>query len=343
MRANGAAVRVVGTMTWGNHTPAHEARRIFDRSLEGGCCAFDCAEIYPFPSTREGYGESERILGDCIQGIPRDSLSVMTKVAGPGHVGVPGPPPMDWLPPYNERQTLNGLREAVENSLRRLRCDYIDVLFLHWPARQAPRFGTLGSSSLTDLTCDDEIMLKNLCALIEEGKIKSYGLSNETAWGVMRYLLLADRWGTPRPAAVQNPYNLLNRTAEIDLAEIMLREQISFYAYSPLAMGLLSGKYLGDVPADSRFARIGFPGRYNSPRITSAVKAYNAIAHSFGKTLAQVALGFIAQSRFCTAPIIGVTTLQQFEANLGALATDLPAEILTAIDNLHFQTPNPAP
>lgn len=343
MQTKSEAARVIGTMTWGNHTSAHEARQIFARSLEAGSCTFDCAEIYPFPSTRDSYGESERILGDFIQSVPRDSISVMTKVAGPGHIGVPGPPPMDWLPPYGERLTLAGLRTAVENSLRRLRCDYIDLLFLHWPARRSPRFGILGISSLTDLTSDDETMLENLCALIEEGKIKSFGLSNETAWGVMRYLLLADRWSMPRPVAVQNPYNLLNRIAEIDLAEIMLREGVSFYAYSPLAMGLLSGKYLEDVPAQSRFAKIGFPGRYNSPQIKSAVKGYNEIALSFGMGLPQIGLGFIAQSSFCTAPILGATTLEQLDANLAALEMDLPDELLTAIDDLHSQIPNPAP
>lgn len=329
----------LGTMTWGNQNTQDEGFSQMDYAVDRGVNFFDTAELYPVPADAETYAETERIIGNWFKKTgKRDKIILATKICGPGsytaHVRKTGFSP-------------NALKEALENSLKRLQTDYIDLYQLHWPERQTNFFGQRDYNHNPNDTWEDNFndVLQVLDGFIKEGKVRQIGISNERSWGVMRYLEESKTNNLPRVKTIQNPYSLLNRTFESDLAELSLRENIGLLAYSPLASGSLSGKYIdGKLPKNSRFDLFPrFAGRYNSPQALEATKHYFKIAEDYGLSLAQMSLAFINQQPFLTGNIIGATNLEQLKENIGSIDVNLSDEILDAINEVHNAIPNPAP
>ncbi len=329
----------LGTMTWGNQNTQDEGFAQMDYALSEGVNFFDTAELYPVPASAETYAETERIIGNWFNKTGnRDKIVLATKICGPGdytaHVRKTGFSP-------------TALKEALENSLKRLQTDYIDLYQLHWPERQTNYFGQRDYNHNPNDTWEDNFneVLQVLNGFVKEGKVREIGISNERSWGVMRYLEESRTNDLPRVKTIQNPYSLLNRTFESDLAELSIRENIGLLAYSPLASGSLSGKYIdGKLPKNSRFDLFPrFAGRYNSPQALEATKRYFKIAENHGLTLTQMALAFINQQPFLTGNIIGATTLEQLKENIGSIDIELSGEIISQINEVHSAIPNPAP
>jgi len=328
----------LGSMTWGEQNDEDEAFAQIDRARAAGINFLDTAEMYPVPPRAETYATTERYIGNYFSRHGgRAGWIVATKIAGPGngitHI-------RDGQPRFNRAQ----IRSAVEASLRRLQTDWIDLYQLHWPERSTNFFGQLGyrhqESDFTPL----EETLQALDDEVRAGRIRHIGLSNETPWGAMTYLQLAESRGWPRAVSIQNPYNLLNRSFEIGLAEISMREQCGLLAYSPLAFGMLSGKYEGGArPADARLTRFARFSRYTNPQAQAACSRYVALAREHGLDPAQLALAYVTSRPFVTSNIIGATSLAQLEANLASTQLQLPAEVLEAIEAIHTAQPNPAP
>ncbi len=329
----------LGTMTFGEQNSEAEAHAQLDRALAAGINFIDTAEMYPVPPQAETQGRTEACIGSWLaRHGGRERLVIASKVAGRA----------DWLPwlrggPRLARQQIT---EALEQSLRRLQTDYVDLYQLHWPERATNFFGRLGYEVAT--TPDDAIPLAETLAvladMIEAGKIRHIGLSNETPWGVMHALALSERLGLPRVVSVQNPYNLLNRSFEVGLAEIAHREAVPLLAYSPLAFGVLSGKYAdGARPAGARLTRWDRFSRYDNPQAQSATAAYVALAREHGLDPAQMALAYVNSRPFLGANIIGATTLAQLDDNLASAALELPDPVLAGIEAIHQRQPNPAP
>jgi len=328
----------LGTMTWGNQNTQEEGFDQMDMALDMGVNFFDVAELYPVPATAETYADTERIIGNWFQKTgQRDKVVLATKIAGPGdytaHIRTTG-------------FSREALREAVDNSLKRLKTDYIDLYQLHWPERQTNTFGQRDykhnpSDPWTDNFND---ILHTLDGLIKSGKIRHVGLSNEKAWGAMRYMAESEAHKLPRMITIQNSYSLLNRTFEGDLAEVSMRESIGLLAYSPMAFGVLSGKYIKGTAADNARLKL-FPrfARYSSENSTKATKRYLDIAEAHGMTLAQMALAFVTNRPFTTSNIIGATNLKQLKENIESIAIELSPEVLSEIDKVHADIPNPAP
>ena len=328
----------LGTMTWGNQNTQDEGFAQMDLALDKGVNFFDCAELYPVPATAETYAETERIIGNWFQKTGhRDQVVLATKIAGPGdytaHIRTTG---------FSKA----ALNEAVNNSLKRLKTDYIDLYQLHWPERQTNTFGVRDYKHNPNDQWEDNFkaILHHLDELIKEGKIRHVGLSNEKAWGTMRYLNESQQHDLPRMITIQNAYSLLNRTFEGDLAEVSHREDIGLLAYSPMAFGVLSGKYVKGTAADNARLKL-FPrfARYSSEQSTEATKRYLQIAEENDMSLAQMALAFVNQRPFVTSNIIGATNIKQLEENIDSINVSLSNEILKAIDNVHAEIPNPAP
>jgi aryl-alcohol dehydrogenase-like predicted oxidoreductase len=330
----------LGTMTWGEQNTEAEAHEQLDLALERGVNFIDAAEMYPVPPRAETQGLTEQYLGNWLAGRgDRDRLVIATKVAGPSET-------MDWVrggPQLSARH----IREAVEDSLRRLQTDYIDLYQVHWPARPANYFGRLGyapDGDTTQAVDTIEETLATLARLVEEGRIRHVGLSNETPWGTMQYLRLAERHGLPRVASIQNPYNLLNRSFEIGLAEFAHREHTGLLAYSPLGFGTLTGKYLDEAhPEGARLTRYPRFGRYLGEQAVAATRAYVELARERGLSPAALALAFVNSRPFVTADIIGATSRDQLEENLASTEVRLDEETLAAIEAIHARSPNPAP
>lgn len=329
----------LGTMTFGKQNTERQAHAQLDRALAAGINFLDTAEIYPVPPRSETQGRTEQYIGNWLAARGcRDRIVLATKVAGPG----------DWLPYLRggkARLDRPNIETAIEASLRRLRTDSIDLYQLHWPDRKTNYFGQLG---YRHLAADPSVPLRETLAvlgdLVAAGKIRYVGLSNETPWGTMRMLQLAAELGLPRPVSIQNPYNLLNRTFEIGLAEIAVREQCGLLAYSPMAFGALSGKYLnGARPVDARLTLFPRFDRYSKPRAAQAIAAYVALAHRHGLDPAQMALAWVTSRPFVTSTIIGATTMEQLEADLGSEGLMLSEEVLKKIEIIHAFNPNPSP
>ncbi|WP_277809618.1 NADP(H)-dependent aldo-keto reductase [Chromohalobacter canadensis] len=326
----------LGTMTFGEQNSEADAHAQLDRATDAGINFIDTAEMYPVPPKGETQGLTEAYIGSWLKVRgKRDDLVIATKAAGPGLEHIRGGP----------RLTREHLRRAVDDSLARLNTDYIDLYQLHWPDRSANFFGKLGYQHNADE--DATPLAETLTALkelVDTGKIRAIGLSNETPWGVMQSLRLADSLDVPRVASVQNPYNLLNRSFEVGLAEIAHREDVGLLAYSPLAFGALTGKYLdGARPPQGRLTLFERFKRYTSDLAEEAVRAYVGIAREHGLDPAQMALAYVNSRSFLTSNIIGATTLEQLDANLASEDLTLDDSVLEAIEAVHRQHPNPCP
>ncbi|WP_411767175.1 aldo/keto reductase [Winogradskyella sp. A3E31] len=327
----------LGTMTWGNQNTQEEGFEQMDLALDKGVNFFDCAELYPVPANAETYADTERIIGNWFKKTgKRSNVILATKIAGPGdytaHIRTTG----------FSKQALN---EAVEESLKRLKTDYIDLYQLHWPERETNTFGQRDYKHNPNDSWEDNFneILHNLDELIKSGKIRHVGLSNEKAWGTMRYLEETKKHQLPRMITIQNSYSLLNRTFEGDLAEVAHREDIGLLAYSPMACGVLSGKYIKGTAREN--ARLNlFPrfSRYSSEQCTEATKHYLKIAEDNGMTLAQMSLAFVNQRPFVTSNIIGATSIEQLKENIDSINVELSPEVMSAIENVHSTIPNPA-
>ena len=330
----------LGTMTFGAQNSAAEAHAQLDQAIEAGVTLLDTAELYPAPASAACYGESERLLGQWLaRSGKRQQLVIASKVAGPAAY-------VPWVRSGRSQHDADNLSAAVDGSLRRLGVDYIDLLQLHWPDRATNNFQQRGfKPPQHEPPFSIEISLRALAALQVAGKIRHIGVANETAWGMSTFLQLAALHGLPRIVTIQNPYNLLQRGFEIALAEIAWREGCGLLAYSPLAGGLLSGKYADQTAsADARLHRHARHYRhYNSPAARLAAARYVAIARAAGLEPAAMALAFVASKAYVSSVIIGATTPAQLASNLHAATITLPRDVMRAIDAVHEEIPNPCP
>ena len=326
----------LGTMTWGEQNTEQEAFAQLDRATDYGINFIDTAELYPVPGRAETYTQTEVIIGNWLrQRGHYDDLVIASKVAGPGREYMDG------------GRILNRyhIERAIEGSLKRLGVETIDLYQLHWPDRNTNFFGKLGYQHDDGLNGTPvEETTEVLDDLVKVGKIRHYGLSNETPWGAMQHIHTSEALNRPRPVSIQNPYNLLNRTFEVGLAEIAHRENLGLLAYSPMAFGALSGKYLnGQQPEKARLTIYKYFSRYTNPRAVKATEQYVRIAEEAGLEPAQMALTFVTSRPFVTANIIGATTLEQLESNLKSSELILGNDVLEAIEAVHTLQPNPAP
>jgi len=327
----------LGTMTWGEQNTEREAHEQLDYALAQGVNFIDAAEMYPVPPKAETQGRTEQYIGSWLQARgARARVILATKVTGPAD--------MPWLR-GGPRQSRSHIRRALEESLRRLQTDYVDLYQVHWPDRSTNFFGKLGYEPKDDAGAIPlEETLGALHELVREGKVRHVGVSNETPWGLAEYLRLARERGWPRPAAIQNPYNLLNRTFEVGLAEFAHREDVGLLAYSPLAFGVLSGKYLGGArPAGARLTLFSRFQRYTGERVEQATRAYVELARRHGLDPAQMALAYVYARPFVTSVLVAGTTLAQLRANIAAAELALSTEVVGAIEKIHRDHPNPAP
>lgn len=328
----------LGTMTFGEQTNEADAHAQLDFALAQGINFIDTAEMYAVPPRPETCGASETIVGRWLKHVPRDRVIIATKVAGPSRN-------LDWIrngPPALDR---TNIRAAIEGSLRRLQTDYIDLYQLHWPERNQPMFGQWQFDPDKERTCTPiSEQLVALAELVREGKVRQIGVSNEHPWGIMEFRRIAAACGLPTIVSTQNAYNLLNRTFETGLAEVCHREQVGLLAYSPLAFGHLTGKYLADPATPGRLTQWpAFGQRYTKPNVAAAVAAYVDLAHRHGLTPTQLALGFVRSRWFVASTIIGASSLRQLRETLPATLTPLPESLLAEIDAIHLRYTNPAP
>ncbi|WP_425878012.1 NADP(H)-dependent aldo-keto reductase [Acinetobacter sp. TWP2-2-3] len=332
----------LGTMTFGEQNTQEQAFQQLDYALDQGVYFWDTAEMYPVPPKPETQGATERIIGNWIAARGgRDKLFLASKIAGPSQGG-------SHIRDGKTRFVADEISAAIDQSLSRLQTDYIDLYQLHWPQRPTNFFGKLGygnAEAAEDRTVTDlEETLTALQDEIKKGRIRYIGLSNETPWGTMKFLHLAEKLGLSKFVSVQNPYNLLNRTYEIGMSEIAHYEGVGLLAYSPLAFGYLTGKFRhGARPANARVTLFSRFSRYSNPQSEWATEQYAQLAEQHGLSLTQLALAFIKQQFFVTSTIIGATNLDQLKENIQAFEIDLSEEILKGIEAIHRQQPNPAP
>lgn len=328
----------LGTMTFGQQNTEAEAHEQLDYALSRGISFIDVAEMYPVPGRAETSGRTEQYVGTWLKKQAREKIVLATKATGAGRM-------MKWIRNGEQAFTQANLQKALDGSLARLQTDSVDLYQLHWPERNVPKFGGYHFDPTDEVAFTPlRETLEALAGFIKAGKIRHWGLSNETPWGLMSFLRLADELGLPRPVSVQNAYNLINRTWENGLAEIGYRGKVSLLAYSPLGFGFLSGKYQDNPQAEGRATLFaGFAQRYAKPQVAPAVARYGAIARKHGLTPAQLALAFCYQ-RWCVgSTIIGATTMAQLQENLDADQVALSDEVLAEIEQAHLDFPNPAP
>ncbi len=332
----------LGTMTFGEQNTQAEAFEQLDYALERGLNFWDTAEMYPVPPKPETQGSTEKIIGNWIaERGGRDKLFLASKIAGPSQGG-------SHIRDGKTKFVAAEIESAIDQSLARLQTDYIDLYQLHWPQRPTNFFGKLGygnaeANSDQTITALEET-LTALSAEIKKGRIRYIGLSNETPWGTMKFLHLAEKLGLEKFVSVQNPYSLLNRTYEMGMSEIAHYEGVGLLAYSPLAFGYLTGKFRhGARPANARVTLFSRFSRYSNPESESATEQYAQLAEQHGLTLTQMALAFIKQQFFVTSTIIGATNVAQLKENIDAFEINLSEEVLHGIEAIHRQQPNPAP
>ena len=329
----------LGTMTWGEQNTQEEGFEQMDFALEKGVNFFDTAELYAIPPKAKTYGKTEEIIGNWFKiKKNRKKIILASKIAGPG---------LKWIRGGGSQYSPKSIEEALHNSLKRLQTDYIDLYQLHWPERNTNYFGDL------DYEHDEkekswnsfESILNTLKKLIDQGKIRYIGLSNETPWGFSKYLEIAKEKNLPKVVSVQNPYSLVNRTYEVGMSEISIRERAGLLAYSPLAVGYLTGKYRNKkIPKNSRLDLFyeNYP-RYHNERTYEAVDEYFKISEKYKISLSQLALAFVNSRDFVTSNIIGATTMEQLQENIDSIDISLNENVMNEINLIHEKIPNPAP
>ena len=329
----------LGTMTWGEQNTQKEAFEQMDYSIGQEINFIDTAELYAVPPKAETYTKTETMIGNWFaERNNRDKIILATKISGPGP---------SWIRGGVNQFTRENMTAALEGSLKRLKTDYIDLYQLHWPERTTNFFSKLGykhNKNESEWT-PFETILETTQKFIQQGKIRYLGLSNETPYGLSKYLQLSESKNLPRVVSVQNPYSLVNRTYEVGLAEISIREQAGLLAYSPLAFGMLSGKYLnGQMPEGSRLKLFGnhFP-RYQGTRTQLAVEEYHKVAQKHNLSLAKMSLAFVNVQPFVTSNIIGATSMEQLKENIDSINLDLSEEVIEEINAIHENNPSPAP
>ncbi len=334
----------LGTMTWGEQNTEAEAHEQLDYALSQGVNFIDTAEMYPVPPQKDTYTTTEQYIGSWIKARgKRDDFVLASKIAGPtGNNNI-----SSYIRGGNNNFARDQIIEACHASLKRLNTDYLDLYQLHWPERHTNFFGQLGFSGLNpeEQSTPFAEVVDTMSELVRQGKIRAYGLSNETPWGTMRHLNAHESQpGSARAASIQNPYNLLNRSYEVGMAEISLRENIPLLAYSPLAFGMLSGKYRhGQKPAGARLTLFERFQRYNKPQGFAAVERYAAIAEQAGLSLATLSLAFVNERSFIASNIIGATSIEQLRENIASAEVILSSDILAALDAVHTEISNPCP
>jgi aryl-alcohol dehydrogenase-like predicted oxidoreductase len=335
----------LGTMTFGEQNTEEEAFAQMDCALAAGVNLLDTAEMYPVPPQEKTFTKSEQMIGKWMkQRKCRDRLVLATKIVGPTvtsrAIGA-------YIRDGKNHLSIENINNALEGSLSRLGTDTIDLYQIHWPDRNVNNFGQRGFTSLQDESVGNvEISetLETLEKLQKAGKIIAFGISNETPWGVMSYLSLAENNSWERVVSIQNPYNLLNRSFESGLAEITFRESVSLLAYSPLAFGMLSGKYLdGLKPARARLTLFSRFQRYQTKNALKATREYVRLAKENALDPSQMALAFVRTRPFMSSVLIGATSIKQLESNLASAELELSTEVLDAIDEIHNRIPNPCP
>ncbi len=333
------SVICLGSMTWGEQNSESEAHEQLDFALEKGVNFIDTAEMYPVPPKQETAGRTEQYIGTWLNARKnRDKIILATKAVGKSDNDF-------YRGGEISRLHAKHLKAAVDDSLKRLQTDYIDLYQLHWPERSTNYFGRLGYEHVEEEDAIDLLeTLEALDGIVKSGKIRHIGLSNESAWGTMRYLHLSEKHNLPRIASIQNPYSLLNRSFEVGLAEVAIREKCGLLAYSPLAMGVLSGKYLdGKMPEGSRLFLFTRFKRYSTEVAMEMTNKYVSLAEEHGLDPSQMALAYVNSRRFVTSNIIGATNLQQLELNIDSIDIELPESILKSIDDIHNLHPYPCP
>jgi len=333
------SVICLGTMTWGRQNTEAEGHEQMDYALAQGVNFFDTAEMYAVPTTKDTYGKTEEIIGSWFAARKnRSEVILASKVAGPG---------LEWIRGGKAKIDRANIIAAVEGSLKRLRTDYIDLYQLHWPNRDSYHFSDHFSFDIANTNAAAELdgfaeNLRALDDLIKQGKIRHAGLSNETAWGTMRYLRLAEEHGLPRMVSIQNEYSLLCRIFEPDLAEIAIHENIGLLAWSPLAGGALSGKYLGGkMPKGSRRTLLTSPTHRDTRQANDAIRDYMKIAKKHGLDMCQMALAFVNRQPFVTANIIGATSMAQLKSNIASIDLRLDDAVLKDIEIAYRKYPVP--
>ena len=325
----------LGTMSFGEQNTEKDAHEQLTYAIDHGVNFIDTAEMYAIPPKKETQGLTEKYIGSWVKkNLNRDKYIIATKVAGPG---------MEYIR-NGTNLSKEHITKAIETSLKRLNTDYIDLYQVHWPERKSNYFGRLGYTQSEDIGISIEETLSALGDAVKAGKIRHIGVSNETPWGVHEYIKLSETKSLPKIQTIQNPYNLLNRTYEIGLAEMSYRENIGLLAYSPLGFGVLTGKYLNNMPNKSRLGLFGeWFTRYSSQKCHDATSQYSAVAKKYNMSLCQMALAFVNTRPFLTSNIIGATTIEQLKENIESVNISLSDEIIEEINNIHEDIPNPAP
>jgi aryl-alcohol dehydrogenase-like predicted oxidoreductase len=329
----------LGTMTYGHQNSIEEAHQQLDYAVAQGINFIDTAEMYPVPPRAETQGKTEAYIGEWLRKQQRDKLIVATKIAGPGR-------PFPWLRGGNNKIDRKNIQQAVDDSLKRLQTDYIDLYQIHWPDRYVPLFGQSGyNPELERETVPITEQLEAVADVIKAGKIRYLGLSNETPWGVSEFIRIANQLGLPKVVSIQNAYSLLNRAFDSYLAEVTHYTGVGLLAYSPLAFGFLTGKYVNNQqPENTRISLFpGFGQRYLKPNVQEAVIAYVEVAKKYNLKPAQLAIAFVRSRWFVKSTIIGATSLAQLQEDIESVNVVLDQEILAEIDGIYTRYPNPAP
>ena len=334
----------LGTMTFGDQNSQNEAFQQLDFVNEQGINSYDLAEMYPVPPKAETCTRTEIIFGNWLQNRKREDLIISTKIAGPRRN-------ISWIRDGKLSLNMNNITKSVEGSLKRLQTDYIDILYLHWPERNVPMFGEYkfdinlefkNGKKINWVSIEEQLIA--LEKLVNSGKIRYIALSNEWAWGVMEFIRIAREKKLPVICNLQNNFSLLNRIAELGLTEIIYREELGFFAYSPLGFGHLSGKYIRNPAAKGRVTLFkGYAKRFDKPGVQKAVSEYVKLADSIEVSPARLALAFTYQQWFVTSTVIGATNLNQLKENIDAYKLKLNQETLNKIDEIHLTCMNPAP
>ena len=328
----------LGTMTWGTQNTEKDAFEQMDYSVSKGINFFDTAEIYSVPPTADSYGKTEEMIGNWFEKRKnREKIILASKVAGPG---------CDWIRGGGNNFDEKKIGEAIDDSLKRLKTDYIDLYQLHWPERSTNFFGRrdyLYNNKEGEWNSFESI-LETLEKFIKNGKIRYIGMSNETPYGLSRYLEISKNKGAPRMMSVQNPYNLVNRTYEIGMSEISIREKCGLLVYYPLAAGGLSGKYRnGKIPKNSRMALFKGWERHLNPLAMKAYDEYFKLAKDLNLTMVQLAQSFVNSRPFVTSNIIGATTMDQLKENVESIDVVFTEEMMERVNKIHNNNPNPSP